>query len=379
MGRARSFIPACAFALVGCLTPGAEVVARQPEPAHAADGLPWGDASTSRKNLDLLTGRDVVLTLDSGEVYRGRLLGHGGGTISLRNQYAGEFEVPADKVKKVEPWQAPSPTPVAPPPPLAATPPEAVLPTQPVAPTVLAPPVPAPAPAPQPAQAAAPVAEPKFWDKIEFNLEGGLNGSQGNTDRVNLRFGTVARWTRQDDIASLEYRLVRTDDRNRTIQNRQELKGRNDWLSLSTPWTVFAEGSAEFDEFKDYDSLMRLGGGVGYRFIHDAKTTLTLRLGAGFSRKFGSTDDEYQPEGIGALDFSHRITDAQSIVVNAEYFPSLDNFDQYRTRTRAYYEIRLSDKTNLNLRFGVEHRYDTDPGRREHNDLDYAATFVLRF
>lgn len=355
-----------------------------PDPAPRAAGLlPPGDGTASADNLDLLTGRDVLLTLDSGEVFRGRLLGHGGGTVSIRNQFAGEFDVPAERIRQAVAHEPPSPTPVPPPPPLVSTPVEQSLgPTADITPVTRPPevtPVPDAGSASQANTAQAQQPPTPLWEKQEYHVEGGFAGTEGNTRRSNLRFGGVARLSRPDDILTLEGRYLTTRERERTTQERVELRGRNDWISTESPWQFFVEGSAELDRFREYDALVRGGGGVGYRLLQTDRTSLVARLGAGFSRKFGSNDESVRPEGILGLDFSRRFRDADSLVINAEAFPLLEELDRYRTRTRAYYEIRLSERVNVNLRLGVEHRYESDPGRREHSDLDYAATIVVKF
>jgi putative salt-induced outer membrane protein YdiY len=348
--------------------------------ANAQDGLPAGDGGTSEANLDLMTGRDSVVTLDSGEVFRGRLLGHGGGMVALRNAFAGEFEVPIDRVRKVEAWVPPPVNPVPVVNPLATSPVEAAMPQ--IAESGVLPVQPAEkaAEAKPAAGGGAPVVTEKgIWAKSEYSFEGGLSGSSGQTDRSNLRFGFAGRWSNPDDVLTFDARYLYTRQRERTVQDRFEAKARNEWISLESPWQVFAEASSEFDRFTRYDALLRGGAGVGYRFIKNDRTSLVGRVGVGFVREFGSDDQDVRPEGILGVDFSHKFDNAQSFVLNAEAFPSLEDFERIRTRTRAYYEVRLSEKTNLNLRLGVEHRFDNGPGQGDRENLDYAATFVIRF
>lgn len=361
--------------------------------ANATEPLPPGNGGTSESNLDLMTGRDAVVTLDTGEVFRGRLLGHGGGMLALRNTYAGEFEVPIERVRRVEPWTPPLANPVPVVNPLATSPVDMDSPAIPGAPTgpaaidagshTLPPQTPdtsktagtqgTPAPTPPPP------APTGMWQKSEYSFEGGLSGSSGQTERSNLRFGFAGRWSNPDDILTFDTRYLYTRQRDQTVQDRLEAKVRNEWISLETPWQYFAEASTELDRFTRYDALLRAGAGVGYRFIRTDKTSLVGRVGVGFVREFGSDDEDLRPEGILGVDFSHKFDTLQSIVVNAEAFPSLEQFDRYRTRTRAYYELRLSEKTNLNFRLGIEHRYDSDSGQNNPENLDYAATFVIRF
>ncbi|MFM9958604.1 MAG: YdiY family protein [Phycisphaerales bacterium] len=377
-----------AAALLFCA--GSDIRAQDAVPQPPLTELPPGDGTTSTANLDLLTGRDAMLVLESGEVFRGRLLGHGGGTVSLRNQFAGEFEVPVDRVRSVDVWMPPQPPPpVAPVNPLVSVPVESQLPlAQEVVvglPTPVAPPAPAVPPpdgTPQPATPAAAAAG--FWEREEYSFEGGLSGSSGQTERSSLRFGFVGRWSNPTNVLTIDSRYISTRDRGNLVQDRFEGRGRHDWISADSPWQFFMDASGEVDRFTPYDALARIGGGVGYRFINSERTTLVGRLGAGMVQEFGSDDDNPRPEGILGVDFSHKLDSLQSFVLNAEAFPSLEDFERYRTRTRAYYEVRLSEKTNLNLRLGVEHRYDSIPGENgggatNRENLDYAATIVIRF
>lgn len=350
-------------------------------------GLPPGDGSTSKTNLDLMTGRDAVVTLDTGEVFRGRMLGHGGGMLALRNRYAGEFEVPLERVRRVAPWTPPEESTALVNPLSSATieseapvgggastlPPESQGKPKPPAPG-----------GSDPAQATAAAKPPAperqgFWDKHEYSVEGGLSGSSGQSERSNLRFGFAGRWTRPDDVLTFDSRYIYTRQRDETVQDRFEAKLRNEWKTPEDPWIVFGESSAELDRFTNYDALLRAGAGVGYRFIRNDRTNLVGRVGGGLIHEFGSDDEGVHPEAILGIDFNHKFDDAQSFVVNAEAFPSLENLDRYRTRTKAYYEVRLSEKTNLNLRLGIEHRYDSGSGEGNRENLDYAATFVIKF
>lgn len=385
MGVSASAFRICFVAgVLSLLVLRGTVVLSAADSTAASDGLPSGDGSASRENLDLLTGRDAVLVLDSGEVFRGRLLGHGGGTVSLRNQFAGEFEVPVDRVRRVEVW-VPAAPPASPPMnPVASAPVESPLPVANEAmPGGLHPQAPV-----TPATAFAPTqsGEPSrgLWEKSEYSVEGGLSGSSGQTERSSLRFGFVGRWSNPTNVLTVDSRYISTRDRGKLVQDRFEGRGRHDWVWQDSPWQFFVESSGEVDRFTPYDALARVGGGLGYRFIGTETTTLVGRVGAGAAYEFGSHDDAFRPEGILGVDLSHKFDSLQSVVVNAEAFPSFEDFDRYRTRTRAYYELKLSEKANLNLRLGVEHRFDSVPGQggsgaTNRENLDYAATIVIRF
>jgi hypothetical protein len=57
--------------------------------------------------------------------------------------------------------------------------------------------------------------------------------------------------------------------------------------------------------------------------------------------------------------------------LNFDYLPSLDNFPDFRLDARAGYQIRVDPDSNLLLRAGVVDRYNSNPGNRKRNDVEY--------
>lgn len=372
------------------------VAATPPPPIPPSAPLPAGDGTASAKNLDLMIGRDVAIALESGEVFRGRLLGRGGGSVAIRSQFAGEFEVPIEKLTSVRATDLNKGSPAPLTPALAASPVDTMitgvqmpLPGQPQLPgpdttTATVQPLPTPAPAAAVATATDTKSTPQgFWTKSEYNIEAGLSGSQGNTERSNIRLGFAARWTRPDDTLTLNSRYLYNNSQGTTNQNAFNLNIRNEWTQVASPWSEFVESSVEADEFKPYDALVHVGGGVGYALIKNDKTKLTIRLGAGASKEFDGPDDNVNPEGIIGMEMNQRINATQTLVTNAEVYPSISSSGEFRTNLRAYYEFALTTSGNLNLRFGIEHRYDSlSQGNNkgyDHNDVNYGATLNWRF
>lgn len=310
-------------------------------------------------------GPTIVVTLDTGETLRGVLLADDGQWVRLRHPILGDVAIPAARIA-ARTAHADAP---------AGAPPVAV-----AAPVAAAPAPAASAPSTAAAAPAAPPPPDSFLRGWTTTVEAGVNGSDGNTQTLNLRAGLAAeRLTeRMESRASLLY--VYSTDSGEVSTNRSEADARHDLNFIPTPWGAFLQGKAEYDEFQDWDWRFSLFGGPTYAFIKNDRTTLKARAGAGFSYELGGADEEINPEALAGLEFTHKLDDRQSVFANAEFLPSLSNVPQYRVTAKAGYQIVVDPELKLMLKLGLSDRYDSDPGpERRRNDLEYFATVGFTF
>lgn len=337
--RTRFTAAAIATALTTLLSAPAAPAQDAPPPAAA------------QPELDGFLGQRVRLTLTNGEVVRGELTALKDGVAVIQHPIFGDIAIARAMVAQIVLDEQPNATIPAPQPSAEEPPPEAVPPT------------------------------PKsFLEGWKGTVEFGLNGSSGNTERVNLRAGLgAARKTDETDTTlNFTYTWARDDGNN--TENRARLDARNDWLLGDGPWRLFAKGSFEFDDFQEWDTRASLFGGVGYEFIDTSDTFLLGRIGAGITREFGGDDTGITPEGLLGLDFRHALTERQQINATAEFLPDLEDIGAYRALARASYDILIDPEANLKLKLGVEDRYDSDPGGDfKRNDFDYFALIAWEF
>jgi putative salt-induced outer membrane protein YdiY len=211
----------------------------------------------------------------------------------------------------------------------------------------------------------------------ELELSLGLNGSRGSTDSDSLRAGFVGSQETNRNLFKLDLSYKYASEDSEKTENRFIGLARNDWkLGDDSPWSVFAEGEYEYNEFQNFESRVRGAGGLGYRIIGDENATLRARVGAGYTYSFGNVDDGFA-NGLLGLDFTTKVTDNQELVTSVTYYPNFDETDEYRLVSSAAYSISLTDEGNLSLRLGVENRRDTqaDP----ESDTDYFVLLVYGF
>ena len=99
------------------------------------------------------------------------------------------------------------------------------------------------------------------WACWEGSFELGLNGSGGNSEVFNFRFGADAKRETDSTILTLDLDYKKDSTASVDTANRLFFEGRNEWLSDDSPWSIFVHGTAEYDEFKTFDS--RLAGDAG--------------------------------------------------------------------------------------------------------------------
>lgn len=221
--------------------------------------------------------------------------------------------------------------------------------------------------------------EKSFWVGWTRSVDLGINGSSGNSDTFNGRIAlNLARKTTRLETTAGALYLYQRDNAGVT-KDRGEIHLRNDWLLTNSRWRVWAQAKGEYDADADWTARVSGAAGMGYEFIQNDKTTLIGRVGLGASREFGGMSNDVVPEGVLGADFTHKLNDRNSVFANVDYFPDLSEFGEFRTVSKAGWETIVDPDTKLNLKLGIEHRYDSDPGDAEASEIDYFVTMGWTF
>jgi putative salt-induced outer membrane protein YdiY len=356
--------------------------------AGAAILLAPAAAGQSASPLERTPGAPVTLTLENGDTLSGDLVTSDAATITLSHPILGQLTMDRSRVRSMRGAVGGSARPIvatAPAPTLAARPGE---PNR-VMPTARPEPDPPPAEGADAAEAEARDAPPKTPESAEPPPEAkpkwtgrlalGFNGSDGNADRLRLRYDAGATRTYKGETLNLNLAYSIATEGSHRSEHWLRANARNSWAYQDTPWQAFAEAETEFDEFKAYDVRLSAGGGAAYRIFDTDRTDVTARAGVGGRREFGGADNDITPEAIAGFELAHQLNARHRLTAQATYFPALDDLGDFRATGRAAWEILIDPELNLTLQFGAEDRYDSTPESRERNDLDYFAQLVLKF
>jgi len=223
--------------------------------------------------------------------------------------------------------------------------------------------------------------EPVYWfppDLWDASFEAGVNGTEGNSEALSTRLG--GKLERKTDRGVLDLDIVFNRAKTGSVETQNNALGtaRYDWLFGESPWTLFAVGMAEYDEFRAFDLRLAANGGVGYEFLKTETTKLVGRIGSGVSREFDSPDEDTKPEAVFGADFAHQLSKKQSLKLKIDYFPDWTDFTDYRLQANFGWEILLDAETDLSLKLGIIDRYDSTPGNRRPNDVDYSLLLLWK-
>ncbi len=212
----------------------------------------------------------------------------------------------------------------------------------------------------------------------EGSFEVGINASTGNSETFSIRAGGDLERETDRHKFKLHAAYSKTDTSGAVTQDNGQFWIRDDLKFGDSPWSTFLKGGIEYDTFRDYDYRLSGNGGLGYKFLDNDVTSIAARFGAGASQEIGSLDNDVKPEAVFGIDFKRQLTKRQKLTSTVDYYPTWDDWEDYRMEAEVAWEMLIDAEANLNLKFAVIDRYDSTPGTRKPNDFDYALLLLWK-
>ncbi len=217
----------------------------------------------------------------------------------------------------------------------------------------------------------------KVWDG---NFDLGLDGSEGNSETLNLHCGFHANRKTDSNVFALSLDYIKQTAESVTTTDRLFSEARFEWLIHDSRWSWYVHETFEYDELAPVNDRDTADAGLGYRLIKIDTTTLVTRFGGGFSNEYhGPESGQNYPELVLSVQLEHQISKRQKIVGLVEYAPDVTNFGRYRLRSQAAWELLLDEEKKLSLRLGALELYNSVPVGARPNDLDYALMVMWKF
>jgi putative salt-induced outer membrane protein YdiY len=213
------------------------------------------------------------------------------------------------------------------------------------------------------------------WDR---RLEVGLNGSDGNSDTLNVLGGLHLGFKDDHHRFKLDgvYRLSRQDGDD--TEHNAFAQGVHDWIAPDRRWFPFVDARWDFDEFEDWDHRIASHAGLGYALFETERFELIVRGGLGAYRTFGAEDDRWVPEALAGGEGIWRIASGHELSFYSWLYPDLDDTGEYRNLSGAAWKIGLTQEVSLKL--SVENEYESlVEADTEHNDLRYTGSILIGF
>lgn len=220
---------------------------------------------------------------------------------------------------------------------------------------------------------------PKFWDPWEGNVELGMNGTDGNTETFNIRFGATAKHKTEFRSETIQVTSIQKRANGQTTANTALIDGRVEWPMPNSKWNYFIHKLFEYDQFKAFDARVSADTGFGYEYIQTDMTTLIGRTGLAMSHEIGGPNKKVNPELYLGGEFKHKFTDTHAFSTKVDFYPNVTAFSDFRLNSQASWEMALVQSWGLSLKFSVIDRYDSTPSGAKPNDLDYSTLLLWNF
>ncbi len=219
-----------------------------------------------------------------------------------------------------------------------------------------------------------------FFDNWKPKLELGLNGTQGNSETTNFRFGFGATKETDEDRWEFATAYNLATDSGATSRNDGHARVLKDWLMHGSPWFVFARGRVDFDEFQDWDYRISGSAGPGYILVDEPKLRAVVRAGLGGQKEFGSANNEIVPEGSFGGEVAWEFAKGHKLTATSTWYQDVTQLNNYRIRSEAAWVMSIDAARGLSLKLALEDEYEaqTSAGSKN-NDLKYFAALVFEF
>ena len=218
-----------------------------------------------------------------------------------------------------------------------------------------------------------------YWDPWEGSVELGLSGTEGNSETFNVRAGLKAKHSTEFLERTLEITSIQKSANGVTTANTALIDGRVVWPLPQSRFNYFIHGLVEYDEFKAFDCRVSADTGLGYEWIQNDLTKLMSRAGISASQEIGGPNDSLNPELLLGGEYEHKFNDSHKVSAKVDFYPTIDDFSDFRLNSQAAWEIALSSDWGLSLKLSVIDRYDSTPSGAKANDLDYSTLLIWSF
>jgi putative salt-induced outer membrane protein YdiY len=210
------------------------------------------------------------------------------------------------------------------------------------------------------------------WQKA-FSL--GIAGSEGKSSSHQINLAFTADY--EDEFSRLSHKSVyfRSESEGTLSDHSFYSVLNKDWLSPDSAWLKFANGRVDLDELKDWDYRINAVGGLGYEFIDTEEFLLLGKVGLGFSQTFGGEREEFTPEGSLGLETAWRLSEFQTLKAANTYYPSLDDFSEFRNITTVDWSLNMNTFEDMALIVGLSNEYDSQAEDDvDNNDFKYTIS-----
>lgn len=195
------------------------------------------------------------------------------------------------------------------------------------------------------------------------NLSGSI--TKGNADNGAIRLAGEAVARSKQNRFTVGAAANRAESNAQDIENNVRAYMQYDHY-VSERWYVYANTSAEYDQFRDIDLRTRLGAGAGYSVYQTPDMTLDVELGLTYiNTDFASTEDTSTAAGRWALRYNQKLFGGNVVAFhNHELLFGLESLDDSLLFTQTGVRFPISANLNATTQLNVDYAKTPAPGRK---------------
>jgi putative salt-induced outer membrane protein YdiY len=217
------------------------------------------------------------------------------------------------------------------------------------------------------------------------NVSGAVGLTTGNTKSNSVSASVSLGRRTERDRTTMDADLAKggqTDHDtgiSRTTEDWWRLRGEYDYF-FTKKFFGFGNGRYEKDAIALLNRRVVVGGGAGYQWIEDPKTSFSTNLGLAsvFEKYDNQADSNNQLSLQAGYNFSRQLLKNTKFLNDLTYYPSLEKFSDYFLTSTA--ELRASLTKSMFANFKVIFNYDATPATdRGNTDIKYLLGVGLSF
>jgi putative salt-induced outer membrane protein YdiY len=220
-------------------------------------------------------------------------------------------------------------------------------------------------------------AQPEAAPAWEKSAALGLSLTRGNSDTLLFTGNVIG--TRKSKVDEWTLGADASYGKNQGVKNNETLHGFAQYNRLFTEnWYGYGRLDGLHDAIADLEYRFTLSPGIGYYFIKNESSRLSLEGGPAFIyEKQGTKSRGYMAFRAGEK-FEQKLNEKTKIWQTLEFLPQVDRLSNYILNGEIGIDTALTQK--LSLRTFLQDSYDNEPAPgREKNDLKLVTAIAYKF
>ena len=191
----------------------------------------------------------------------------------------------------------------------------------------------------------------------------GLTYADANTLNLTLNVGgTIERKTDLSDFRVTGQYFYSRDDKVVTDNDIIVNADQTWFFTKEGPWSIFAKGTYQWDQFQAWEQRFSPYGGFGYAIFRQKDLKTQMRFGAGGTYEYGESDRNWDTQLLFEINTTWTIDARSSFTGALSYAPEVSDFNNYLLTLSAVYALKLFEDSPITLNASVLNIYDSVPG-----------------